>query len=451
MVSWKSHSKKLSWLAAPVAASQVSDMLVHTADSIMVGSIGVTELAAVTVAGSAAMIFLLFAVGFTAAISPLASEAIGRKDLKGAARFARAGTIVSSHINLLIVGALFALSPLFGLLGSEADVVEIAIPYFRWIVASAMFRIWFGAFKQTAEALHSTSWAMSINVITNVVNIFLNWVLIYGNLGAPELGVEGAGIATFSARGLSVIMAWAVYRFAPFFKELRAEIHLLHGQHRAIWKEIRKVLSDGTGIGLQIVVEVLGFAFGTIMMGWISTTALAAHQIALNPASITFMVALGLGSAATMRVSRFIGEGDEHEARRAGMSALGIVVVYMLFVAAFYAVFRFQIPLWYVNDPSVVPIAATLLLWAGAFSLFDGIQVVGLGILRGYNDIYFPTGIAAISFVLITIPCGLISAFVFDMGPEGVWLGYLVGLTVASISYIYRFRWLTRHLVMKTP
>ena len=189
----------------------------------------------------------------------------------------------------------------------------------------------------------------------------------------------------------------------------------------------------------------MGFASGAIMMGWISANALAAHQVAMNPASITFMVALGLGSAATIRVSNLRGEGDLQGAHRAGQVALGLVIVYMLLVAVAYALLRFQIPLLYIDDHAVVELAATLLLWAGAFSLFDGVQVVGLGILRGYNDIRIPTILAMVSYLAITIPASYLAAFTFGLGPSGVWLGYLVGLAFASTAYVWRIMRLEHH------
>jgi len=440
----RQHVTRTLTLMVPVATSQVSDMLVHTADSIMVGHLGASALAGVTLATSAAIIFLLFAVGFSAAITPLAGEAVGRRNMADAARYVRAGALVSTVITAILVAGLLAFSPWFHLLGAPADVTAQAVPYFRWIAASALFRIWFGAFKQSAEALSNTRAAMIINVATNVLNVGLNWVFIYGHLGAPEMGAEGAGLATFLARGSSVVLAWVVYRRSSFFADLRAHIHD-RVDPAAFRQAMRRILGVGTGIGLQIVVEILGFASGAIMMGWIGATALAAHQVAINPASITFMVALGLSSAATIRVSTLRGEGDLKGAHRAGQAALALVVGYMLIVAVLYALLRYQIPHLYISDPAVVELAATLLLWAGAFSLFDGLQVVGLGILRGYNDIRIPTILAVVSYLVITIPAGYIAAFVYGMGPSGIWLGYLIGLTFAGTTYVWRISRLEHH------
>ena len=447
----KEHIGKTVRLAIPVALSQVSDMLVLTADSIMVGALGAVPLAAVALSGAATSIPLLFTVGYTAAITPLVSHAIGSGDIEGAVRFVRAGSIVSFCAAALVVGALLLMSPWIEFfLGTSQEIAAAAIPFFRWISLSFIFRILFGIFKQASEGLHNTRAPMIMNIGSNVLNVFFCWLFIYGNMGMPRMGTEGAGLATFLARAAAAAAALLVFVRADFFSDMRAE---LRRQFRvAIPREsVVRLLKDGTGIGLQIIVEVLGFATGAIMIGWIGATELAAHNISINPASITFMVALGLGSAATMRVSRARGEGDWLGARNAGIAAFAIVVAYMLVVASLYILVRYDLPQVYVNDPAVIQIASTLLIWAAAFSLFDGIQVVGLGILRGYGDIRVPTIWAAISYLLITIPVGYAAAFTFDMGPAGIWLGYLLGLIVASTAYVIRFIRVVRHPERSAP
>ena len=438
MMSFKDHIRRTIVLALPVSASQVSDMLVLTADAVMVGALGATALAGVTLAGSASMIALLFGVGFTAAITPLAGEAYGRQNIEDVVRYARAGTLVSVIISSIIIAALLLLSPHLSLLGSPKDVTEAAIPFFRWIVASFIFRILFGSFKQTAEAMSNTRAALLINLGTNILNVMLCWVFIYGHLGAPAMGAEGAGVATFLARAAAVVAAWLVFARTSFFVGIRTELKRQRRERIHIGTYMKEIMHVGTGISLQIVVEVMAFATGAIMMGWLGATALAAHQVSMNPASITFMAALGLGSAVTIRVSNLRGEGRHHDARIAAYTGLFLVVVYMLVVAALYVLLRYQIPLFYVNDPAVIDLAATLLLFAGAFSLFDGLQVVGLGVLRGYADIKVPTIIATVSYIAIMMPCSYLLAFKFGFGAPGIWMGYLVGLVVASAAYMVR-------------
>lgn len=438
MAGIKKHITDTISLAVPVAASHVSDMLVLTADAVMVGVLGSVKLASVTLAGSSSIVGLLFAVGYTAAITPLAGHAYGRNDIEGVAKYVRSGLRVSVVVSLMIIVVLFAFSPFLYILGSPREVTESAIPFFRWIVASSLFRILFGAFRQTAEAMANTRAAMIINLGTNIVNVFLGWIFIYGNLNMPALGVEGAGVATFLARGVGVGAAWYVFTKSNFFAGLRAELIRQRREKVSVRHESRRIIKDGTGIGLQIVVEVLAFATGGIMMGWIGSTALAAHQASINPVSITFMVALGIGSAATIRISNLRGTNNLNGARRAALTALGLVVLYMMVIASGYVVFRYEIPRLFVNDDAVVAMAGTLLLFAAAFSLFDGLQVVGLGVLRGYNDIRIPTIIAGISYVVITIPVGYVFAFTLKFGPPGIWIGYLAGLMFAGSGYMIR-------------
>lgn len=440
----KQHIRESLRLALPVSASQVSDMLVLAADSIMVGVLGASQLAGVTLAGSASIVAMLFAVGFTAAITPLSGEAHGRGDITSFVRYARAGALVSTIVVFVLCAVLLAGSPYLSILGAPADATAYAIPYFRWIVLSFIFRNIFGTFKQTAEAMANTRAATIINIGTNVVNVFFNWLFIFGNLGMPEMGAEGAGFATFLARGCAAAAAVGLWMktdyFAPYRQEWRrqkqAAVHLAEA--------VTKIIRNGTGIGLQIVVEVLGFASGTIMMGWISTTAIAAHQVSLNPASITFMMALGLSSAATIRISNFRGEGRHAHAKEAARAAFMMVLGYEVVIAVLFIALRWILPTLYVQDEAVIALAATLLIYAAAFSLFDGAQCIGLGVLRGYNDIKIPTIIATVTYLVIQIPVGYIAAFPLGMGPQGIWVGYCVGLVVASVAYYLRFRTITR-------
>lgn len=440
----KQHLRESLTLALPVAASQVSDMLVLAADSIMVGTLGASQLAGVTLAGSASIIVMLFAVGYTAAITPLAGEAHGRADTPSVVRYARAGLVVATVAVLVLSALLLLFSSRLDLLGAPADTTAYAIPYFRWIVLSFVMRIWFGAFKQTAEAMANTRVATIINVGTNVVNVFFNWLFIFGNLGMPEMGAEGAGFATFLARVLATAAALWIWMKTDYFAPYRREWGRQRREKVHIIDAVKKIVRSGTGIGLQIVVEVLGFASGTIMMGWISTTAIAAHQVSLNPASITFMIALGVSSAATIRISNFRGENRLGHAREAARAVFLMVLAYEVFIAIMFIALRWVLPTLYVQDEAVIALAATLLIYAGAFSIFDGAQCIGLGVLRGYNDIKIPTVIATVSYLVVQIPVGYIAAFPLGMGPQGIWVGYCVGLVVASIAYFIRFRQITR-------
>jgi len=422
-------------LALPVAASHVSDMLTLAADSIMVGTLGATQLAAVTLAGSSSMIVMLFGIGFSVALTPALASAWARGDSATAAGVARTGTRISLLVASILVLLLLAISPFLSVLGAPADVTELAIPYFRWLVVSFLFRLGFGAFKQTTEAMGNTRLPMLIALAANVINVFFNWLFIWGHWGMPEMGAEGAGFATFLSRVASVGFAWWAWKRLDYFNPLR-----LHRKMVASAAQRWHLWTSGASIGLQITLEVLAFAAGAIMIGWMGTIPLAAHQVAINLASITFMIALGLSSAATIRIASAHGRKDLAGLKRAASTAITMVLTYEVLTLVGFVVLRNWLPTLYVSDLGVIDLASQLLLFAAAFQLFDGMQTVGMGLLRGINDTRVPTIISFASYTLIAMPVGFLCAFTWNMGAPGVWVGYLAGLVIASAGYFLRFQ-----------
>lgn len=424
-------------LAGPIAASQVSDMLTLTADAMMVGALGSEALAAVTLAGSSTTPVMLFAVGFTVAMSAPAAAAweLGRHDR--IADVFRTGRRISLWVTLALVVILLSVSPFLYLLGSPDGVTNLAIPYLRWYVASFFFRIWFGTYKQTIEATGNTRLPMLIALTANLSNVLMNALLIYGWAGLPAMGVEGAGLATFLSRVLSVALIALAWHRMDSLRSVRGAPVVADPEVR------RSLLSSGASIGLQITIEVLAFAGGAIMMGWIGTTALAAHQVAINLASITFMVALAIGTAATYRMAAAHASDDPARMRMVGTTALGIIVVFELITATLLVTLRSVMPTWYISEPAVVAMASQLLILAAAFQLFDGVQAVGLGILRGLHDTVVPTRIVMVSYLVIALPASYLLGFHTSLGPTGVWLGYVAGLIFSSAGFVYRFLTIT--------
>jgi MATE family multidrug resistance protein len=435
--------RDLITLAIPVALSQVSDMVTVMADTVMIARVGTVDLAAATLANSVWVVAALFNLGFMIAITPKAGTAWGAHDMQGVARTVRAGTVASTLIGVVLVAGLLVLAPFLHVFGSPPDVTQLAMPYFTWIVLSMLPRIGIGVLKQTAEAMSNTRIALAIAVVANVVNVSLNWVFIYGNLGVPALGVEGAGVATFLSRMVGLGCVVAAYRYTTMFRVLRSAIQQLATV--VTWSEVWSMLRTGLPIAGQLILEGFGFAAGAVMMGWLGAVPMAAHQIALNLASMTFMVSLGISSASTILISNAVGRQDLAAIRHAGSSALIAVVVWNLCTATVFVVARQPLALLYSNDSSVTSVASELLLWAAVFQLFDGMQTVGLGMLRGVHDVTIPTAIAAASYILIGIPLGYVVAFTAGVGPTGIWIGYLVALVVASTLYVLRYRHITSH------
>lgn len=413
-------------------------MLTLAVDLIMVGSLGTLPLAAVTLAGTSSTMVLLFGVGFTIAMTPEIATRIARGDTPGAAAVVRTGSQLAMLIALGLVGVLLAVSPWLEVLGAPADVTSLAIPYFRWYVLSFLFRLGFGVLKQTSEALGNSRMPMMIAIAANLLNVLCNWIFIYGNLGMPAMGAEGAGFATFLSRVCAVGIGYVVWRRSEFFAPLRARITNVLSR-----RERMALLLSGASIGLQITLEVAAFAVGGLMVGWLGAVPLAAHQVALNLASITFMGALGLSSAATVRVASAAGSGNMHHVRRAAHVAIGIIMAFELITSLGFIVLRHQLPLLYSQDPLVLALASQLLIYAAAFQLFDGLQVVGMGILRGLNDTRVPAIMAFVAYIMLCIPLGYLIAFPLGQGAHGIWIGYVIGLTIASIGYLLRYRTIT--------
>jgi MATE family multidrug resistance protein len=237
-------------------------MVTLAVDLIMVGDLGTVPLAAVTLAGTSSTMVLLFGVGFTIAMTPEIATRMARGDASGASAAARAGAIMSILVAAVLVGLLLLASPWLGILGAPADVTEMAIPYFRWYVLSFLFRLGFGAIKQTSEALGNSRMPMMIAIAANLLNVVFNWIFIYGELGMPEMGAEGAGFATFLSRVCAVGIGVWVLRRSSLFAPLRG-----HAQQTLSGKERMSLALAGASIGLQITLEVAAFAFGGLMVG----------------------------------------------------------------------------------------------------------------------------------------------------------------------------------------
>ena len=426
-------------LALPVVFSQAGQMVVVLADTLMVGRLGATQLAAASLANTVFVVGLVFGIGIATGLTPLAGKEFGSGNRLGAVAWLKHGFYVFPV--LAIIQALIMASIVLFLphLGQPDEVVTLAIPYYLILVLSIIpFQI-FTIFKQYAEGLGNTRIAMMITVTANLINIFLNYIWIYGKFGMPAMGLLGAGYATLTARIIMPLMFSAVFFRLNYFKPDREY------WNQAVFKIKSgiRLLSLGSSIAAQYVVEVLAFSLGSIMMGWLGAKALAAHQIVLSLASFTFMVSSGFAAAATIKVSHFRGEGKFQLARNSVFASLHQVLIFMTVSVTFFCLFRFVIPGFFIDDEEVIVIAGLLMLIAGMFQLFDGLQVVMLGGLRGYEDVRMPMIIVIFSYFIIALPSGYLLAFPLKLGTSGIWFGYLIGLITVSVLLFRRFRMLS--------
>jgi MATE family multidrug resistance protein len=326
-------------------------------------------------------------------------------------------------------------------LGQDPEVVNYALPFLQIMGFSIIPMLLFMTLKQFTDGLEFTKTAMLLSVSAIPVNIFLNWLLIYGNWGFPRLELRGAGYGTLITRSLIfIVLAIIILKHSTFWRYVAVR----KSQWKLRSQTLRELLHIGVPSSLQIGMEAGAFAVSGIIIGTISAIAQAAHQIALSCASFTFMVSMGLAQAGSIRVSNTYGRGDWKKIAVIGKGTLLMAFGYGIFCAIMFTVFRHQLPRLFNDNTDVIKLAALLLLFAAVFQISDATQAIGAGLLRGIKDVKLPTLLIGIAYWVIGLPVGYVLAFVFKMGAAGMWLGLITGLTLASVFLITRFLKLTR-------
>ncbi|MDZ7603992.1 MAG: MATE family efflux transporter [Cyclobacteriaceae bacterium] len=441
--NFRSHFSINLRLAFPVMLSQLGQMTVHVADSMMVGRLGKDPLAGVSFANSIFVIFLVMGIGLSYAITPQTAQADGEKNTDKLAEILKNGLLINVVFGILLTTILLSWQNLLWNFKQQESVVKLALPYFNVIAISLIPHMIYQAFRQFAEGLGHTRQAMYIIVFSNLLNIGLNYIFIFGKLGVTPMGAYGAGLATLIARvTMAILMGSFVllnHRFIPYrkafsFSKYKTSLLLVN-------------LKLGLPIAFQLILEITAFSIAAIMIGWMGSASLAAHQITINMASITYMVAVGIASAATIRVGNQLGKKDYKSMRDAALTSFIMSGVFMAFMALAFFGGRFFLPGLYISDPEVIQKASVLMIVAGLFQLSDGIQVVGLAALRGMSDVKIPSLIALLSYWMIGLPVGYVLGFTMNLGAQGIWFGLMAGLTVAGILLFIRFDRLSRKLL----
>lgn len=427
-------------LAFPIIIGQVSQMLLGVTDSVMIGRLGAVPLAAASLVTGVFTVFFLVAVGLLLPVAVLVSRAYGAGKEEECAAWYRHGMAMGVGVGVGMMGLMGAAWWLMGRMGQEAEVVAVMGPYYGLVTVSLVPTLLFQVDRQFAESL-GRAWApMGIMLAGVGLNVFLNWVLIYGNLGAPALGLTGAGWATLIAR---VVSAGHLH----WWLRVRAK-----GMERALprrWRgrwEVgrwREMLVIGVPAGAMMLCETGAFLVSAVMIGWMGATALAAHQIALSCAAFMFMFPLGISMAVSMRVAKAVGEGRGEALRRIGLGALGVACLIMSTSAVGFAWGGEWLARGFVTDPEVIALAARLLVVAAFFQLFDGTQVVFIGALRGLADTRVPAMITFVAYWVLAIPVGYGLGVRLDYGATGVWVSLAGGLALAALLLGARFVVLT--------
>ena len=421
-------------LAAPVVVVQLGSMLMGVVDTLMVGRVSAAAIAAVAMGNLYFYGSSIFGMGALMALDPIVSQAVGAGDEPAIARGVQRGLVLSAALAVVASVLLLFAGPVLTLLRQPGAIVPLAAAYDR-IEAPGMLPFYvFVVFRQTLQARHRMAPIVLSIVAGNVINAFLNWVFIFGHLGSPALGVMGSAWATTIARWLTAAILYALcWRdILPHIRPWRADTMDLPA--------LRRMLALGAPIGMQMELEYGVFAAAGLMMGWIGTDALAGHQIALNLASLAFMVPLGVSAAASVLVGNAIGRGDRPEARRAAGAGLVCGVAFMALSGLTMLLLPRPLAGAYTADLTVAGIAATLIPIAGVFQVFDGIQVVSIGILRGTADTRTPMLINVLGFWLIGLPVGMWLGIRQQLGPSGLWWGLTTGLVVVAFALLLRVR-----------
>ncbi|MEP3211451.1 MAG: MATE family efflux transporter [Maribacter sp.] len=442
-------------LSLPVIMGLLGHTVVQLADNIMVGQLGTAELAAVSLGNSFVFIAMSLGIGFSTAITPLVAEADGagcKADGKSALKH---GLVLCTVLGGSLFGLILLAKPLMYIMDQPPEVVDLAMPYLDLVAFSLIPLVIFQAFKQFSDGLSQTRYPMYATVIANVVNIVLNYLLIFGSFGFPKMGIVGAAIGTLVARILMVIYIWYLLKSKKKFQD-----YVTGFNFRKLEKKVmNKIISLGFPSALQMFFEVAIFTAAIWLSGVLGKNAQAANQIALNLSSMTFMFGMGLGVAAMIRVGNQKGLRNFTELRRIAKSIFLLTFLIEIVFAALFLWGRNWFPTLYLNldsalnlsdNTEVVFLAAQLLLVSAFFQISDGIQVVVLGALRGLQDVKIPTFITFIAYWIIGFPICYYLGLHTELGSTGIWIGLLSGLTASAIMLYIRFNYLTKKLIAQS-
>ena len=431
-------------------------MLGHTfvsfVDNIMVGQLGTAELAAVSLGNSFMFIAMSIGIGFSTAITPLIAEADASNNFKQAKSTYKHGLFLCTTLGILLFLLVFFSKPLMYLMQQPEEVVVLAIPYLNLVAFSLIPLVIFEAIKQFTDGMSMTKYPMYATLIANIINVVLNYLLIFGKFGFPEMGMVGAAYGTLVSRIIMVIYLWTLLRYKERSRKIVRNIKLF----TLDFSMIKKIVNIGSLSAMQMFFEVAIFTSAIWLSGLLGKNSQAANQIALNLSSMTFMVAMGLSVASMIRVGNQKGLQNYKELRRIAFSIFLLGILLAVFFALLFFIFHKSLPNVYVdlNDTTnykdnmeVLSIASNLLLAAAFFQISDSIQVVVLGALRGLQDVKIPTILTFISYWVVGFPVSYFLGKEEMYGSFGIWLGLLAGLTTASVLLFIRFNSLTLKLI----
>lgn len=430
-------------IAGPLIVNNLSIAGMQFADAVMAGQLGAKALAAVAVGASVWFLGFTLMLGLMMAIAPIAARHFGAGNMALIGRYTRQGLWLAFFMGvpLYFLAKQFA-GPALTAIGIDVGFRDTTVEYIHAIMLGAPAIAAFLAFRFTTEGIGRTRPIMYTSIFALVANVFLNWVLMFGNLGAPALGAVGAGYASAITMWLIMLILGSYIWLHPYYRPLEIFTRF----YRLRPAVIREIVTLGWPISVTITAEAGLFGAVSILMGTRGAEITAAHQIALNFASTMFMVPLALSSAITIRISHALGAGNSHTARFSGIAGIMMCGMFMALSATFLLVFRDAVVDLYTNDPSVQQIAISLLLMAAIFQIADGVQIGAAGALRGYKDTRMPMAINMFAYWVLAFPLAYLAAVVWLSPPSHIWGGFVLGLSVAAVLLSERYNRVSRRV-----
>ncbi len=434
---YSKKSKEALTLALPIIAGQVGQVMMGFFDTVQIGGLGHEYIAGSGFASNLFWIVNLLGLGVLFAISTLVSEAFGEKSPWKVIGIYRSGikiTWVMSVIFSLLTAVVVRYIHIFG---QDEIVSRIATRYLQIIIYSIPLMFIFSASKQLLDGMGRTKIAMYVTLGGLIINVFFNWVLIYGKLGFPPLEIEGAAIATIITRALMVLAMLLIIWRDKQLRQLRKTYFASPLKNKSYVPDILRI---GIPAGLQFFLEVAAFGAAQVMSGWLGIIEEAAHQIAIGLASITFMALTGISAAGNIITGYSFGAKDREGIRISGITVLGMTLMVEIVFALIFLLLHPWLPMLYTDNPVVLSLASSMVLLAALFQISDGLQASAVGILRGMQDVSIPALLAFFSYWGVMIPCCYLLAFYFGLGLSGIWIGFIIGLSIAAIVLLIRFK-----------
>ena len=432
------HIKNTIYLAWPLVITQVGYIITGMVDTVFLGKIGAAEQAACILSNNLYILLLVFGIGVSYATTPLVTSANQNMDLLKKASLFKNSIFLNVSVSIICFIVLFLSSGLLKYMHQPEDVIKLAVPFFNVLIFSMIPISLFFTCKQYCEGLSNTRMALFISIIGNVINIVLNYLLIYGKFGFPELGYIGSAWASFISR---VFMGFS-FLYLIFKSPVTKEISVVYNRVKINKKELFHLAKIGLNAGLQLTFEVAAFVIAGLMAGTFGKEQIDAHGIALSIAAFTYMFASGISSASSIRAGIYKAQDNWLEIKQAAFSSIKLVMLIMGGFAILFLMINNFLPKVFSSDLQIVNLASKLLIIAALFQLFDGIQVTIVGILRGLEDFKIPTLISLVGYWIIALPLAYWLAFILKLETVGVWIGLLVSLIFAAIVLFWRLNYL---------